>query len=65
MKKKQQAIVFQHMLNSINDPNAPKTKTDVTIKLVKGDNGWLIEPDEQLANALTGNFYSATKKVTS
>ena len=62
-EKKQQAIVFQHMLNSINDPNASKTKTDVTIKLVKGDNGWFIETDEQLANALTGNFYSTAKKL--
>ncbi|EJO5347240.1 DUF4878 domain-containing protein [Clostridium botulinum] len=64
-KKKQQAVILQHILNSINDPNAPKTKTDITVKLVKDDNGWLIEPDEQLINALTGNFYSISKKLQS
>lgn len=56
-KKKQEAMVYESMLKSINDPNAPKTKTDVTMKLVKGDKGWLIEADEQLVNALTGNIY--------
>lgn len=53
------------MLNSINDPNAPKIKTNITVKLVKGDNGWLIEPDEELANALSGNLYSVAKKFQS
>ncbi|GAA0063346.1 DUF4878 domain-containing protein [Clostridium sp. CTA-1] len=64
-EKKQQAVIIQHMLNSINDPNAPKIKTNITVKLVKGDNGWLIEPDEELANALSGNLYSVAKKFQS
>ncbi|GAA0081615.1 DUF4878 domain-containing protein [Clostridium sporogenes] len=64
-EKKQQAVIIQHMLNSINDPNAPKIKTNITVKLVKGDNGWLIEPDEELANALSGNLYSVGKKFQS
>ncbi len=62
-EKKQQEVIIQHMLNSINDPNAAKTKTDVTIKLVKDGKEWLIEPNEQLADALTGNFYSAVQKL--
>ncbi len=64
-EKKQQAVIIQHMLNSINDPNAPKIKTNITVKLVKGDNGWIIEPDEELANALSGNLYSVAKKFQS
>ncbi|KEI01521.1 DUF4878 domain-containing protein [Clostridium botulinum] len=58
-EKKQDTMVFQSMLNSVNEHNAPKTKTDVTIKLVKGNNGWIIEPTDELLNALTGNFYTA------
>ncbi|MHB9924958.1 DUF4878 domain-containing protein [Clostridium botulinum] len=64
-EKKQQAVIIQHMLNSINDPNAPKIKTNINVKLVKGDKGWLIEPDEELANALSGNLYSVAKKFQS
>lgn len=55
-EKKQDSMIFQNMINSINNPEAPKTKTDVVIKLIKGDNGWLIEPTDELLNALTGNF---------
>ncbi|KAJ49580.1 uncharacterized lipoprotein YehR (DUF1307 family) [Clostridium tetanomorphum] len=62
-EKKQETMVLEHMLKSINDAKAAKTKTDVTIKLVKNDKGWLIEPNEELINALTGNFYSATKQL--
>ncbi|KEJ01479.1 hypothetical protein N494_11095 [Clostridium botulinum A2B7 92] len=64
-EKKQQAVIIEHMLNSINDPNAPKIKTNINVKLVKGDKGWLIEPDEELANALSGNLYSVAKKFQS
>lgn len=53
---KQNEMMLQYMLNSINDPNAPKTETDVDIKLTKGKNGWLIEPTDDLINAMTGNF---------
>jgi hypothetical protein len=45
--------------NSINDPNAPKTTTEVDIKLIKGDKGWLIEANDELQNALTGNLSEA------
>ncbi|WP_242947028.1 hypothetical protein [Clostridium haemolyticum] len=59
MKKKQDTMIYESMLNSINNPNAPKTKTDVTIKLVKDNNGWMIELTDELLNVLTGNFYTA------
>lgn len=53
--------IMQSFLNAMNDPNAPKTTTDVDIKLVKGDKGWLIEPTDDLLNALTGNLNKAFK----
>lgn len=62
-EKKQSAMMLQYMLNLINDPKAPKTKTNITMKLVKGDKGWLIDANEELANALTGNFYEVSKQL--
>ncbi|MCT8978856.1 DUF4352 domain-containing protein [Clostridium sp. CX1] len=53
------AQLLQSFLNAINDPNATKTTTDVDIKLVKGDKGWLIEPTDDLLGALTGNLNKA------
>lgn len=51
--------LMQTFINSINDPNATKTTTEVDIKLVKGDKGWLIEPNDDLMNAMTGNLGKA------
>ena len=51
--------LMQSFVNALNDPNAPKTTTDVDIKLVKGDKGWLIEPTDDLLGALTGNMNKA------
>lgn len=62
-EKKQNDMILQYMLNSINDPNAPKTETEVTIKLVKDKKGWLIEPNDDLLNALTGNLEKASKSL--
>lgn len=56
-------MMLQYMLNLINDPKAPKTKTNITMQLVKGDKGWLIDANEELANALTGNFYEVSKQL--
>gem|GEM_PF-4399680 len=50
---------FASAKNRINDPSAPKTTTDVDIKLIKGDKGWLIEANDDLQNALTGNMSKA------
>ncbi|AYF54708.1 DUF4878 domain-containing protein [Clostridium botulinum C] len=58
-EKKQDTMIYESMLNSINNHNAPKTKTDVTIKLVKDNNDWMIELTDELLNILTGNFYTA------
>jgi hypothetical protein len=52
--------VMQTFLNAINNPNASKTTTEVDIKLVKEDKkGWLIDPNDDLLNAMTGNFNKA------
>lgn len=55
--------LMQGFLNAINDPNAPKTTTEVDIKLVKSDKSWLIEPNDDLLNALTGNLSKALSKT--
>ncbi|AJA50032.1 hypothetical protein CPAST_c40020 [Clostridium pasteurianum DSM 525 = ATCC 6013] len=52
--------VIQTFINDLNDPNASKTTTEVDIKLVKDNkSGWLIEPNDDLVNAITGNFNKA------
>ncbi|MBZ9634566.1 DUF5105 domain-containing protein [Clostridium sp. FP1] len=65
-KSDTQAQIMTSFSNSINDPNAPKTTTDVDINLVKGDKGWLIEGNDDLQNALTGNMSKAlaSKPIT-
>lgn len=63
-EKKQNDMILQYMINSINDPNAPKTVTDVDIKLAKDKNGWLIVPNEDLTNAMTGNFAKAAAALS-
>lgn len=62
--KKQNDMIVQYMINAINDPNAPKTETDVEIKLVKDKKGWLIVPSEDLTNAMTGNFQKAAEAMS-
>jgi hypothetical protein len=52
--------LMQTFLNAMNDPNASKTTTEVDIKLVKDDKkGWLIDPNDDLLNAMTGNLAKA------
>jgi len=58
-KDDSQAQIMTTLGNSINDPSAPKTTIDVDIKLIKGDKGWLIEANDDLQNALTGNMSKA------
>jgi hypothetical protein len=58
-EQKQNDMMLQYMVNSIKDPNAPKTETEVDIKLTKDKSGWLIVPTEDLTNAMTGNFNTA------
>jgi Predicted membrane protein len=49
-------LAEQYFMNAITDPNAPMTTNEVTINLKKQDGKWLIIPDDDLSNALTGNI---------
>ncbi|MBE3586528.1 MAG: DUF4878 domain-containing protein [Thermoanaerobacter sp.] len=53
------AMFEQYLINSISDTNAPTTTTDVIINLKKVDGKWLIVPDDNLLNSLTGNIEKA------
>ncbi len=48
-------LTEQYFENALSDPDAPTVTSDITIKLVKEDGDWLIVPDDDLLNALTGN----------
>ncbi|GAA0723481.1 lipoprotein [Clostridium malenominatum] len=56
---KQDEAIMQYYLNAINSPTAPKTVTEIEIKLVKEKEGWLIEPTDNLFDAMTGNIQKA------
>lgn len=58
-------LINQYFTNSINDPSASKTTTDVTINLVKSEDkkSWLIDPNDDLLNAMTGNLQNAFKSM--
>ncbi|GLC32444.1 NTF2-like N-terminal transpeptidase domain-containing protein [Clostridium omnivorum] len=60
-------LINQYFTNSINDPSAMKTTTDVTINLVKSEDkkSWLIDPNDDLLNAMTGNLQNAFKTMNS
>lgn len=52
--------IMQTFINSINSPKVDKTTTEVDIKLVKDSSkGWLIEPNDDLMNAMSGNMEKA------
>lgn len=50
-------------LDAVSDKDAPKTTTEVDIKLVK-DKEWLIEPSDELLNAITGNLQKAVQEIS-
>lgn len=58
-------LINQYFTNSINDPSASKTTTDITINLVKSEDkkSWLIDPNDDLLNAMTGNLQNAFKSM--
>lgn len=58
-------LINQYFTNSINDPSASKTTTDVIINLVKSEDkkSWLIDPNDDLLNAMTGNLQNAFKSM--
>lgn len=45
-----------YLINLINDANSPKISTTVDIKLIKDKGSWIIEPSDELFNAITGNL---------
>ncbi len=49
-------LAEQYFMNAITDPNVPMTTNEVTINLTKKDGKWLIVPNDDLVNALTGNI---------
>lgn len=55
-EQKQNAEIMDYLVNAINDANAEKLNSDVQVKLVKDKSGWLIDPSEDLFNAITGNL---------
>ncbi|MGI5839324.1 MAG: hypothetical protein ACOX8W_06635 [bacterium] len=52
-------MINAYLENSLSDPNVPMTTIDADIVLKKIDGQWLIEPSEDLGNALTGNLAKA------
>jgi hypothetical protein len=62
-----QKLVDQYFSNSINDPKAEMTATEITINLVKSDDkkSWIIVPNDDLLNAMTGNLQKAFASLNS
>lgn len=53
---------MNHILLSAIDSNKDKTVTkEVTIHLEKGENGWIIVPDDPLLDAITGGAVSVAE----
>ncbi len=48
-------LTEQYFISAMSDPNAPTITSEVTIKLVKENGDWLVVPDDDLLNAMTGN----------
>lgn len=58
-QEKSDALFQQYFENAINDPNAPMTTSNIKVKLEKKDGSWVVKPDDELLNALTGNMAKA------
>lgn len=59
-------LIEQYYTKNLNESSVPTVTNDVDIKLVKNKdkNMWLIEPNENLANAITGNLFKAFNPMT-
>lgn len=56
---------MNHILLSAIDSNKDKTVTkEVTIHLEKGENGWIIVPDDPLLDAITGGAVSVAESFS-
>lgn len=45
--------------DAFSSPDAPKTQTDITINLIKTNDGWKVVGDLELADGLTGGLVTA------
>lgn len=52
-----------YLLSLINDAKSPKITTTVDIKLIKDKDSWIIEPSNELFNAMNGNLEKAYKSL--
>ncbi len=54
-------LIEQYFDNSLSSPDVPLTSSDVEIKLSysKDKKSWLIDPDDNMINAMTGNAAQA------
>lgn len=59
-------LIEEYYSKSLNESSVPAVTNDVDIKLVKNKdkNMWLIEPNENLANSITGNLFKAYNPMT-
>lgn len=64
-KEKVNQLVEQYYSEKINDKNVPMITNEIDIKMVKNKqkNIWLINPDEKLTNAVTGNLFKEIKTL--
>lgn len=61
----QRQAIFDNLNKAVNELNVPRVTTIVDIKVIKRNGKWRIEPNKDLANALSGNFYSIVDELTS
>ncbi|NLO88837.1 MAG: DUF4878 domain-containing protein [Clostridia bacterium] len=59
------ALFEQYFENAINDPNASMTTSEVNFILEKKEGSWVVVPNEELLNALTGNMGKAFAEMES
>ncbi len=56
--------VIGSMIENIDDLSKQKKTTQTTIEMIKGDDRWLIVPNDELGDAITGGTISATEQLS-
>lgn len=66
-EKKTDQLIEEYFIKNISASDAPMTTTNVDIKLIKSNDKktWLIQGNDDLANALTGNISKAFSDISS
>ena len=54
---------YDRFAKSVGDSSAPTKTTSVTFSVVKTDDGWKIEPNEEFYDAITGGFVSYINSI--